>query len=251
MNYPMPNADEAVVAAEPIAPPPLLYCENVFKSYGSAPALNGLNLTVYRGRIIGFLGPNGSGKTTLIKLIAGLLTPNQGRILVNGFPVGIETKKMVSYLPERSYLEENMRVIDTVKYFRDFYSDFDQNRALSLIEQLGISLKSRFKTLSKGMKDKLQLILVMSRKADLYLLDEPIAGVDPATRDFILDMILRNYDRNATILLSTHLIYDIEPVLDDIVMISNGQILLADSCDNLRAQTGTSVDRYFREVFRC
>ncbi len=230
---------------------PLLTCRNVYKAYNGFYALNGLNLTLPRGRIIGLLGPNGSGKTTLLKLIAGLLTPSSGTILVNNEPIGVETKKMVSYLPERTYFDGGRSVIDTVNYFSDFYEDFDRNLAIDLMGRLALPLESKFKTLSKGMKEKLQLILVMSRRADLYLLDEPIAGVDPATRDFILDIILRGYGRHGTILLSTHLIYDIEPVLDDVVFIAGGRILLADTCENLRANTSGSVDRYFREVFRC
>jgi len=231
--------------------PPLLTCHNVYKAYGGFYALNGLELTLPRGRIIGLLGPNGSGKTTLLKLIAGLLTPTSGTIQVNGESIGVKTKSMVSYLPERTYFDGSQSVIDTVNYFSDFYKDFDRSLALDLIRRLTLPLESKFKNLSKGMKEKLQLILVMSRQADLYLLDEPIAGVDPATRDFIMDIILRGYNRQGTVLLSTHLIYDIEPVLDDVVFIAGGRILLADTCENLRANTGGSVDRYFREVFRC
>jgi len=230
---------------------PFLTCRDVYKSYGGFYALNGLNLTLPRGRIIGLLGPNGSGKTTLLKLIAGLLTPSSGTIMVNDEPIGVNTKSMVSYLPERTYFDGSQSVIDTVNFFSDFYEDFDRNLAFDLMGRLTLPLESKFKTLSKGMKEKLQLILVMSRRADLYLLDEPIAGVDPATRDFIMDIILRGYDRRGTVLLSTHLIYDIEPVLDDVVFIAGGRILLADTCENLRANTGGSVDRYFREVFRC
>ncbi len=230
---------------------PLLQCHDLYKSYNGFYALNGLYLTLPRGRIVGLLGPNGSGKTTLLKLIAGLLQPSAGQILVNGEPVGVSSKKRVSYLPERTYFDGNMSVIESVNYFSDFYSDFDRSMTLDLIERLALPLHAKFKTLSKGMKEKLQLILVMSRHADLYLLDEPIAGVDPATRDFILDIILRSYDRQGTILLSTHLIYDIEPVLDDIIFLSQGRVLIADTCDNLRANTGGSVEQYFREVFRC
>lgn len=241
--------DPALVQS--FVPTPLLTCYDVSKSYHGFLALNSLSVTIPRGRIIGLLGPNGSGKTTLLKLIAGLLTPTQGSIFINGSPVGVETKRTVSYLPERTYFEGNMSVMDTINFFSDFYHDFDRNLAFDLMGRLSLPLHHKFKTLSKGMKEKLQLILVMSRQADLYLLDEPIAGVDPATRDFILDIILRTYNRNTTIILSTHLIYDIEPILDDVIFIANGQIMLVDSCDNLRAQTGSSVDRYFREVFRC
>jgi len=231
--------------------PPLFQCQNLSKYYGIVPALNGLNLTIPRGRIVGLLGPNGSGKTTLIKIIAGLLTPTKGTICVNGYPIGTTTKKMVSYLPERTYFEGGQRVLDTVNFFRDFYADFDTTRAYDLLGRLGIPLDARFRTLSKGTKEKLQLILVMSRNADLYLLDEPIAGVDPAARDFILDIVLRSYNRNASILLSTHLIYDIESVLDDAIFLTRGQLYLADTCDNIRRNTGNTVDHLFREVFRC
>ncbi len=232
-------------------PVPLLECNALYKSYGGAYALNGIDLKVFRGRIIGLLGPNGSGKTTLLKLAAGLLTPTQGRIMINGLAIGTDTKKIVSYLPERTYFDSSMRVMDTVNYFSDFYRDFDREKALSLTERLGVPLKAKFGTLSKGMKEKLQLILVMSRNAELYLLDEPIGGVDPAARDFILDVILRNYNKNATVILSTHLIYDIERVLDDVVIVGNGRIFLADSCENIRNRTGGSVNDLFREVFRC
>ena len=230
---------------------PVLSCQNVAKSYNGFYALNGLTLHLPRGRIVGLLGPNGSGKTTLLKMIAGLLVPTIGTIEVDGVPVGVETKKKVSYLPERSYFDGGMTVIDTVNYFSDFYTDFNRTMALEFIERLELPLKNKFRNLSKGMKEKLQLTLVMSRKADLYLLDEPIGGVDPATRDVILDTMLRNYDRHGTILLSTHLIYDIEPILDDAVFIGGGRVMLADTCEHLRAATGMSVERYFREVFRC
>ena len=230
---------------------PVLTCQNLYKAYRGFFALNGLNLTLPRGRIIGLLGPNGSGKTTLLKLIAGLLTPSAGTVLVNGDPVGIKTKKKVAYLPERTYFDGNLCVLDTVNYFSDFYEDFDRHLAFDLLGILDLPTSSTIKTLSKGMKEKIQLILVMSRRADLYLLDEPIAGVDPATRDFILDIILKGYHRQGTILLSTHLIYDIEPILDDVIFLAGGRILLADTCENLRANTGCSVERYFREVFRC
>lgn len=230
---------------------PLLECSSLYKSYGGAYALNGIDLKIFRGRVVGLLGPNGSGKTTLLKLAAGLLTPTHGEILINGLDVGADTKRIVSYLPERTYFDGSMRVIDTINYFSDFYSDFDREKAFALTERLGVPLKTKFKTLSKGTKEKLQLILVMSRNAELYLLDEPIGGVDPAARDFILDVILGNDNRNATVVLSTHLIYDIERALDDVVIISNGRVFLADSCENIRNKTGGSVNDLFREVFRC
>ena len=215
---------------------PLLECSSLYKSYGGAYALNGIDLKIFRGRVVGLLGPNGSGKTTLLKLAAGLLTPTHGEILINGLDVGADTKRIVSYLPERTYFDGSMRVIDTINYFSDFYSDFDREKAFALTERLGVPLKAKFKTLSK---------------AELYLLDEPIGGVDPAARDFILDVILGNDNRNATVVLSTHLIYDIERALDDVVIISNGRVFLADSCENIRNKTGGSVNDLFREVFRC
>ena len=213
--------------------------------------MNGIDLTVSRGRIVGLLGPNGSGKTTFLKLIAGLLTPSAGEILVDGMSIGTETKKLVSYLPEKTYFDDSMTVEQTVQLFRDFYEDFDRDKAYGLIERLGVPCGSKFRTLSKGTKEKLQLSLVMSRRAELYLLDEPIGGVDPAARDFILDVIMSGFDRRSTIILSTHLIYDIERVLDDAVFISHGGIFLADSCENIRKNTGKTVDGLFREVFRC
>ena len=217
------------------ANPPLLQCTGLYKSYGRGNVLNGIDLTVSRGRIVGLLGPNGSGKTTLLKLIAGLLTPTAG----------------VSYLPERTYFDDSMTVADTVTLFCDFYEDFDREKAYELIDRMGVPYGAKFLTLSKGTKEKLQLILVMSRRAELYLLDEPIGGVDPAARDFILDVILSGFDRRSTIILSTHLIYDIERVLDDAVIISQGGIFLADSCGNIRSRTGGTVNDLFREVFRC
>ena len=227
------------------ANPPLLQCTGLYKSYGRGNVLNGIDLTVSRGRIVGLLGPNGSGKTTLLKLIAGLLTPTAGEILVDGLEIGVETKKIVSYLPD------SMTVADTVTLFCDFYEDFDTEKAYELIDRMGVPYGAKFRTLSKGTKEKLQLILVMSRRAELYLLDEPIGGVDPAARDFILDVILSGFDRRSTIILSTHLIYDIERVLDDAVIISQGGIFLADSCGNIRSRTGGTVNDLFREVFRC
>lgn len=233
------------------ANPPLLQCIGLYKSYSGRNVLNGIDLTVSRGRIVGLLGPNGSGKTTLLKLIAGLLTPTAGEILVDGYEIGVETKKIVSYLPERTYFDDSMTVGQTVRFFYDFYEDFDRERAYVLIEKMGVPIGAKFRTLSKGTKEKLQLILVMSRRAELYLLDEPIGGVDPAARDFILDVILSEFSRTSTVILSTHLIYDIERVLDDAVIISQGGIFLADSCENIRKRTGGTVNDMFREVFRC
>lgn len=229
----------------------LVECKNLTKTFHNCTALNQINLTLKRGHIIGLLGPNGSGKTTLIKLITGTLTPTSGELLVCGTLVGIESKKHVSYLPDHTYLNGWMKVCDIIAFFEDFYEDFDKKRAYDMLEMLGIDANSRLKALSKGTKEKVQLILVMSRKADLYILDEPIAGVDPAARDYILNTILSNYDENATILISTHLIADIENILDEVVFIQNGNIKLCASVEDLREQNNKSIDALFREVFRC
>ena len=230
---------------------PILECRNLTKYYDNKIALNKINLSLERGKIIGLLGPNGSGKTTLIKLLNGLLVPTEGSIFVDGHTPGVETKKIVSYLPERTYLSMHMRVSEIINYFADFYSDFDRSRAYDMLKHLNINPSDRLHTMSKGTKEKIQLILVMSRRASLYCLDEPIAGVDPAARDYILSTILNNYDENATILISTHLISDVENILDDVVFIQNGQIRLCDSVDNIRFHQGKSVDSLFREVFKC
>ena len=229
----------------------ILACRNLWKSYGKKEALKGLNLSIDRGRIVGLLGPNGSGKTTLIKLICGLLTPTDGGIFVDKKEIGVETKKVVSYLPERTYIPEWMKVTDILDMFEDFYPDFKRERALQMLESLNINPADKIKTLSKGTKEKVQLILVMSRDADLYLLDEPIAGVDPAARDYILKTIITNYNENATVIISTHLITDIETVLDEVVMIKNGELVMHKTVDEIREENGMSVDQLFREVFRC
>lgn len=229
----------------------LVECKNVYKNYGSKKVLKNVNLNIERGKIIGLLGPNGSGKSTLIKLINGLLTANKGEILVNGQPVGIESKKIVSYLPERTYLNFNMKVSELITYFADFYDNFDVEKAYELLQHLNISPKDRLKTMSKGTKEKVQLILVMSRKADLYILDEPIGGVDPAARDYILDTILNNFNDNATIILSTHLISDIERILDEVVFIHQGEILFHENTEELRNKRNNSIDGIFREEFKC
>lgn len=230
--------------------PPLMQCCNLVKRYGGFTALNGITMTIPRGKIIGLLGPNGSGKTTLIKLTAGLLTPSDGQLLVNGMPVGPDTKATVSYLPERPYFNSWMRISEMIDFFTDFYADFDANRAINMLNDLGVNINAQLKSLSKGTKEKVQLVLVMSRRASLYLLDEPIAGVDPAARDYILRTIVSNFDRQATILISTHLIQDIENVLDEFFFISNGGLLMYNSVENIHNQ-GKSVDSLFREVFRC
>ena len=229
----------------------ILECRSLVKRFGYNEALSGINLTVNRGRIVGLLGPNGSGKSTLIKMSNGLLTPTSGEILIDGKHPGIETKKIVSYLPERTYLSDWMRVSDIINFFRDFYEDFKPEKAYEMLKRLSINPFDRLKTLSKGTKEKVQLILVMSREADLYLLDEPIGGVDPAARDYILNTIISNYKENATVMISTHLIADIEQVLDDVIFIANGRIALSTSVDEIREHEGKSVDALFREVFRC
>lgn len=221
------------------------------KTYGGKIALNQIYLNLERGRIIGLLGPNGSGKTTLIKIMNGLLQPTAGDILIGGQRPGVETKYRISYLPERTYLHPGMKVMEMVQYFQDFYPDFRVDRAYDMLARLQIQPYERLKNLSKGTKEKVQLILVMSRDADLYVLDEPIAGVDPASRDYILHTIVQNYNRNATILLSTHLISDVENILDEVVFIRYGSIILQAGAEQIRRNEGKSVDRFFREVFAC
>ena len=221
------------------------------KAYGAVNALRNLNLELPAGKIIGLLGPNGSGKTTLIKLISGLLTPTSGAVLVCGMPVGPETKALVSYLPDRVYFNQGQKIGKLLDYFADFYTDFDRPRAEEMLRTLGIPLDARFKSLSKGAREKVQLALVMSRRAKLYLLDEPIAGVDPAARDYILRTVINNYDREATVLISTHLIADVEPVLDEFIFIHMGNLIRRGTVDEVREETGKSLDELFREVFRC
>lgn len=229
----------------------LLECTGLTKRYGKVAALDNVNLRIESGHIIGLLGPNGSGKTTFIKILNGLLTPTKGTVLVKGRPIGVESKKAISYLPDHTYLNMNQRVSEVIDFFKTFYEDFDERRAYDMLAKLGINEKDRLKSMSKGTKEKVQLILVMSRRADLYVLDEPIAGVDPAARDYILNIILTNYDPGASILISTHLIADIENVLDEVLFIQNGRIVLASSVEAIREEQGKSVDALFREVFRC
>ena len=229
----------------------ILECKGLVKKYGYKNALSGIDLQVERGRIVGLLGPNGSGKSTLIKLANGLLSPTSGELLIDGKPVGVETKKIVSYLPERTYLNSWMKVCDIIDFFADFYDNFDKNKAYDMLQRLNINPKDQLKTMSKGTKEKVQLILVMSRKADLYLLDEPIGGVDPAARDYILNTIISNYNPEGTIIICTHLISDIEQILDDVILIQNGNIVKTASVDDIRSQEGKSIDSLFREVFRC
>ena len=229
----------------------LLECKNLCKTYGHKSALNGISLQLQPGKIIGLLGPNGSGKTTFLKLINGLLTPSAGSLLINGKPPGRESKAIVAYLPERTYLNDSMKVREALRFFADFYSDFDLQRAEEMLRNLNIETTARLKTLSKGTKEKVQLILVMSRQARLYCLDEPIAGVDPAARDYILRTIINNYNPEASVLSSTHLITDIEQVLDEVIFIREGELLLHKTVDDIRFQNGKSVDALFREVFKC
>jgi len=229
----------------------ILECSGLSKYYGHSIGLQNVNLRVEPGRIVGLLGPNGSGKTTFIKICTGLLTPSQGSALIGGIAPCPETKAVVSYLPEYSYLNNWMKVSHMLGFFRDFYSDFNCDKALDMLKNLGISERDTLKSLSKGTKEKVQLILVMAREAKLYLLDEPIGGVDPAARDYILNTIIRNYSPDAAVVISTHLIYDIEQVLDDVIFLRNGEVVLSSSVDDLRGNYGMSVDAYFREVFRC
>lgn len=228
----------------------LLRCDRVTKTFGTTTALNNVSFTLNSGKIVGLLGPNGSGKTTLIKLINGLLTPNSGNILIEGELPGPTTKAKVAYLPDNIYLNSWMTVQQIVEYFADFYEDFLPERAYAMLERLDISPKRRLKTLSKGNKEKVCLILVMSRQAKLYVLDEPIAGVDPAARDYVISTIINNYNPEATVLISTHLISDIEQVLDEVLFIRNGDLVLQKTVDEIREENGMSVDGLFREVFR-
>ena len=228
----------------------LVRCTRLTKRYGSTTALRNVNFTLESGKIVGLLGPNGSGKTTLIKLLNGLLTPTEGLILIADRPVGVATKQLVAYLPDNSYLNSWMTVKQIVEYFTDFYKDFRPEVAYEMLARLDISPKRKLKTLSKGNKEKVCLILVMSRNAQLYILDEPIAGVDPAARDYVISTILYNYNPNATVLISTHLISDIEQVLDEVIFLKNGAIVLQKTVDEIRAEYGKSVDELFREVFK-
>ncbi len=231
----------------------VLECRNLTKAYGkSIPVLNNLNLDIPQGKIIGLLGPNGCGKSTFIKLVAGLLQPNSGELKVCGLPISENTNALISYLPERTYFSSSMKVTELVNYFKDFYEDFDENRAYKLLADLSVDINANLKSLSKGTKEKVQLVLVMSRQAKLYLLDEPIAGVDPAAREYILSTIVGNYNPEATIIITTHLITDIEQILDDYIFLSFGGIIVsAGNAEEARNQSGKSLDELFKEVFRC
>ncbi|WP_299574998.1 ABC transporter ATP-binding protein [uncultured Leptotrichia sp.] len=228
----------------------ILKCTNLSKTYDFDNALNNVNLSIESGKIIGLLGPNGSGKTTFIKLLNGLLKPTEGEIFIDGKNPGVETKKIVAYLPDKNYLDNSKTVKAILQLFADFYDDFDLERAQNMLKDLGIDITRRFKLLSKGTKEKVQLILVMCRRAKLYLLDEPIAGVDPAARDYILNTVIKNYNREATVIISTHLIADVEKVLDEAIFIRKGEILLYQDVKSIINEHNKTVDEYFREVFK-
>lgn len=228
----------------------ILECKNLRKSYKENVALNSINLSVNKNKIIGLLGPNGSGKTTFIKLAMGLLKPTSGEMLIDGLPIGVETKKIISYLPDRDYLDKNQNIDSLIQLFVDFYPDFNEATAKEMLKDLKIDTTAKFKALSKGNREKVQLILAMSREAKLYLLDEPIAGVDPVTRDYILNTIVKNYSKDATLIISTHLINDVEKILDEVIFVNNGDILLYDSIENIKKAHNVSIDEYFREVFK-
>ena len=229
----------------------LLECKNLCKSYGDKNILKDVNLKISKGKIIGLLGKNGTGKTTLIKLINDLLTPTSGEVLINGKRPGVESKEIISYLPEKTYLDREMKVRDAICYFEEFYDNFDSKRAIKLLKDLDLDIDTKIGKMSKGMQEKLQLILVMSRDAKLYILDEPLGGVDPATRDYILDTILSNFSDGASVIISTHLISDIERILDEVIFIDKGKIVLTSSCDELRKKEKASIDEIFRRSFKC
>ena len=229
----------------------LVEFKNVYKSFDEKEVLKNINFTIEKGKIIGLLGKNGMGKTTIIKLINGLLTTTSGEVLINGKNPGIESKKIISFLPERTYLDKSMNIKSVFKYFSDFYEDFSIEKAKKLLVDLNLNEEDYLSKMSKGMLEKLQLVLVMAREADLYILDEPLGGVDPATRDYILDTILNNFKEGSSVLISTHLISDIERVLDDVIFVDKGEIILTSSADKLRAETDESIDEIFRRMFRC
>jgi len=229
----------------------LLECKNITKKFDNKEILHDINLTIKPGKIIGLLGKNGQGKTTLIKLINDLLTPTSGEILVKGNNVGVETKKVISYLPERTCLDKSMKVCEIVKYYEEFYENFNSKKAYKLLNDLDLDINEKLAKMSKGMQEKVQLVLVMSRDADLYILDEPLGGVDPATRDYILDTILSNFKEGSSVIISTHLIADIERILDEIIFIDKGRIVLTSDADELRTKKNCSIDEVFRRMFKC
>ena len=229
----------------------LLEIKKLNKSFDNKKILTDINLSISRGKIVGLLGKNGAGKSTLIKLINDLLTPSSGEILVKGREIGVESKKVISYLPERTYLNKQMKVSEIIELFKDFYQDFDEDKAIRLLKDLDLDINQSLTKMSKGMQEKVQLVLVMSRKADLYILDEPLGGVDPATRDYILDTILSNFNENASVIISTHLISDIERILDEVIFIDKGKIVLKSDADKLRNKEKASIDEIFRRMFKC
>ena len=229
----------------------LLTITNLNKSYNDKEVLKDINLSIKKGKIIGLLGKNGTGKSTLIKLINDLLTPDSGEILIKGKKIGVESKKIISYLPERTYLDKSLTVEETLIYFDEFYDNFDIKKAKKLLKDLDLNIKDRLSKMSKGMQEKVCLVLVMSRKADLYILDEPLGGVDPATRDYILDTILNNFNESASVIISTHLISDIERILDEVIFIDKGKIILTSDADELRKKEDASIDEIFRRMFKC
>ena len=229
----------------------LVEFKDLSKNFGTKEVLKKINLKIEKGKIYGLLGPNGSGKTTMIKIINDLLQPSSGEILIQGKEPGIESKKIISYLPERTYLNMNMKVIELIQFFKDFYQDFDDEKAVQLLEKLKINKQDKLKNMSKGTKEKVQLIMVMSRKADLYILDEPIGGVDPASRDYILETILTNFNEGSSIIICTHLIADIEKILDQVIFINQGKIVLNEDADTIRKSKKTTIDKLFREEFKC
>ena len=229
----------------------LLEIKNLSKSFDRKAILKDINLVIEPGKIIGLLGKNGAGKTTLIKLINDLLVPTSGEILINGEKVGVESKKIISYLPERKYLNKQMKVIEVINYFEDFYDNFNREKALKLLKDLDLDINQKLSKMSKGMQEKVQLVLVMSREADLYILDEPLGGVDPATRDYILDTILSNFNDDASVIISTHLISDIEKILDEVIFIDKGKVVLQSDADKLRNKEKASIDEIFRRMFKC
>ena len=229
----------------------LVKCNNLCKEFDNKQVLNNINLSLPRGKIIGLLGKNGMGKTTLIKLMNDLLTPTSGEVLINGEKPSVNSKKIISYLPERTYLDKGMKVSQILTLFEDFYENFNREKAEKLLNDLDLDINSRVNKMSKGMQEKLQLILVMSREAELYILDEPLGGVDPATRDYILDTILSNFSEGASVIISTHLISDIERILDEVIFIDKGNIILTSSADELRAKENSSIDEIFRRCFKC
>lgn len=229
----------------------LIEIQDLNKSYGKKQVIKNINLNLTSGKIVGLLGPNGSGKTTLIKMLNGLLKDYKGKIIIDGQPIGVHSREVISYLPDEPYFENWMTTKDALNLFQDMYKDFNKEKALELIDTMGLQRNCKIKEMSKGMKEKFQLALIMSRRAKIYILDEPIGGVDPAARDFILDVILKNYDENALVLMSTHLIADIERIFDEVIFIKEGEVFLHDSCEELRTKRNKSIDEIFREEFRC